>query len=528
MLLSRPKAFAALVTLLLAAPATYAEDCGKAFVIENGTCAKLKVGFDLSSCGGASLVAAKISDCGETKATASVKSKGKTYASALTGATWGDSTQWTAGPVVAASTSKKKASAEAATSSSAVSAPVATAPAVVPTPVAPPVAAPVVVSAPKVPASATTPIAAAEPAQAPTPVATAPATVTAAPIALVWNGDLRYRVESIRQDRQTPTNYTQSRIRARFGLTADLGDDTLVNFRLATGAGRVSTNQTLGASNQAFANYGVLLDRASFRWAGVPNLAFIGGRVANPFWAPGGVDEVWDTDLNFDGLVVTGENKGAVTPFATAGLFWINQVTSGDTATTNLASAQLGVKAKLNDDSKLNFAVAFHHYIAIVGRTNPFGASAAASAFSGNTVTGANNNTWVNNYDVLNGGPEFQTKLFGKTASIFFDYVFNAAISSENTGYVAGVKFGELKAPGDYQVTYDYRRVEKDATVDTFTDGDSAQGGTDLYSHRVSVTYKVKKNWQTSLTGYIGEKFVSNAANQVTRNKIHYDLVFSF
>lgn len=573
MILKRVNTVTAAVIGLFLIQTAQAETCGTATVMAQGACKDLKVEFDLSKCNAGKGVAAKVVDCKDTSATAKAEVAGRVFTAKLTGAAggggWGgDSVQWTAAVV------KSPKPKPAKTETAAVAAPVAAAPVAAatpspsatpqaaakpappaapsPTPVAAPApaakpAAPVAVLTPAASANAplqpaeptpapvatlttTTPPVSAAPSPSPAPAPAAVAGPPSAPVALTWNGDLRLRFESIRQDRQNPGSYTQSRIRARFGLNADLGDDTTLYFRLASGPGRVSTNQTLGASNNMSANYGILLDRAGFRWSFIPGIASVsGGRISNPLWAPGSTDVMWDADLNFDGAAANAEYKiGSWNPFAAIGFFYLNQVTSGDAASTQLLSSQLGTKVKINDDWKAGVAAGFHHYIAIVGRTNPFGASAAASALSGNTVTGASSNVWVNNYDIFEAGPEVQTKLFGKSLTVFADYLRNTAITDESVGYVAGFKFGDLKTPGDYQIAYDYRRLEKDSVLDTMADGDSGGGGTDLYSHRISLSYKAKKNWQVGLSVFLGEKAISDSTRTATRNKIHYDFIFAF
>ena len=70
----------------------------------------------------------------------------------------------------------------------------------------------------------------------------------------------RYR--NVDQDRE------RTRIRARVGIEADLGEGFTTKIRLATGSGNspVSTNQSLGGSGGNFSKYQIWLDRAALRW----------------------------------------------------------------------------------------------------------------------------------------------------------------------------------------------------------------------------------------------------------------------
>lgn len=355
----------------------------------------------------------------------------------------------------------------------------------------------------------------------------APTVLTLPP--LTWYGDFRYRFEKVGQEKSTPSNTIQNRIRARMGLKSDLGDNTFVDFRLSTGPGRASTNQTLGANNSHLSNYAINLDRAYFRWGFLPGLTLSGGRIPNPFWLPGGNDLMWDADINFDSTALFAEANGPVfSPFGTVAMTWLNKVTSGSLSDTKLASFQAGTRVKLNDRWKLGAHATYHRFISIAGRTNPFGSSAAASAFSGNTVTGAANNQWVNGYDVLSFGPEIQFRAGEKPVTVYGEFLRNLAVGDENKGWNAGVRYGELKNKGDVQVCYDYRRLEKDATVDTFTDADSVSGGTDMRSHRFCASYKVGRAWHAGTSFFFGDKFLADRSQTVGRNKIQLDFVFYF
>lgn len=121
-------------------------------------------------------------------------------------------------------------------------------------------------------------------------------------------------------------NRSRARIRARLGVDANLGEDFSTGMRLATGSGSdpVSTNQSLGGSGGNFSKYQVWLDRAFLRWDAVKDdrsgLTATVGRFDNPFF---GTDLIWDGDLGFDGVAVTGSYEVAkgVRPFATIGAF---------------------------------------------------------------------------------------------------------------------------------------------------------------------------------------------------------------
>src|SRR5262245_6209655 len=105
------------------------------------------------------------------------------------------------------------------------------------------------------------------------------------------------------------------RLRARFGLAADLTENFTAGIRIATGENNSpgTTNQSLGLANQGqggnFSRYAIWLDRAFLRYEvgeveGGGNLAINLGRFDNPFFSS---DLIWDDDLGFDGIALQGK-----------------------------------------------------------------------------------------------------------------------------------------------------------------------------------------------------------------------------
>jgi hypothetical protein len=133
----------------------------------------------------------------------------------------------------------------------------------------------------------------------------APTAAPAAPVAetrvaatttppIRFSGDLRYRHESINED--TEAERHRQRLRARFGVTADIADNVRVGLQLASGSDDpVSANQTLDGG---FSRKPIGIDRAFFSWAATEQLTFTGGKMANPFYRPGNHHLIYDGDLN--------------------------------------------------------------------------------------------------------------------------------------------------------------------------------------------------------------------------------------
>jgi hypothetical protein len=187
-------------------------------------------------------------------------------------------------------------------------------------------------------------------------------------------------------------NRDRFRIRVRFGAQMDLEDGFTFGIRIATGENNspTSTNQSLGAANGAqggdFSKYAIWLDRAfvSYEIGGTPNADFKinVGRTENPFFAPS--ELVWDNDLGFDGLSVTGHYQISkqVTPFATVGGFPIfntdlnfstNRPAKISSEDKYLLAGQTGANLNWGHDLSQKIAIAYYVFENIEGRlSSPF------------------------------------------------------------------------------------------------------------------------------------------------------------
>lgn len=172
------------------------------------------------------------------------------------------------------------------------------------------------------------------------------------------------------------------RLRARLGVEADLGEEVTTGFRIATGSGRdpVSTNQTLGGSGGNFSKYQLWLDRAFINYKPVLpeewGLSATVGRFDNPFFS---TDLIWDGDLGFDGVAVSGKYEVAkgVTPYLTLGAFPVyntdfnlssDQAQKFSSEDKWLFGLQAGTDWKPAKDTNLKVGAAYYHFDGIEGR----------------------------------------------------------------------------------------------------------------------------------------------------------------
>lgn len=367
---------------------------------------------------------------------------------------------------------------------------------------------------------------------------------------LQWDGDLRTRYqfdnypasngpagffvninESNRTRVETAPNTTTEdrrrlRVRARAGLTAKLDDHWGAGLRLTTGSTTdpISSNQTMGNYGN---RYTVALDRAYIRGR-AGDFNGVAGRFGNPWFS---TDLVWANDLGFDGVALQwtpklGESASA---FATLAAMPIQEVERFNRDKW-LYGAQVGFTLpSLPERMGAKLGLAYYHYDNIVGQFNAFGSrdndyTAVQFAQKGNT--------YMNILALSEPAPAAlyglasDFRLVNLTGQVDFpvgtahrlvltgDYVRNIGfdqeavsarvgreVSTETSGYQVRLAYGttELKKLHDWQISAAYKRLERDAVVDAYTDGDFRLGGTDSKGYILTGSYGLGKNTWGSL-----------------------------
>lgn len=177
------------------------------------------------------------------------------------------------------------------------------------------------------------------------------------------------------------------RLRARFGLESDLGENWTMGMGFASGSDNspVSTNQTLGSSGGNFSKYQLWLDKAYLAYQAFGeqdrDLKFLTGRFDNPFFS---TDILWDPDIHFDGFALLGHAKVNewMKPFGSAGVFPVYN-SAFNFATNNpskfssynkfLYALQGGVEFDLDKDIVAKVAVGYYNFDNAEGRkSSPF------------------------------------------------------------------------------------------------------------------------------------------------------------
>ena len=313
-------------------------------------------------------------------------------------------------------------------------------------------------------------------------------------------GDFRYRYEFIDDDRRDSDQH-RNRIRARLGVKAKANDEWDLGLRIATSASDpVSTNQTLGDS---FSGKPLRLDLAFFDYhpLWMKGLNAQAGKIANPFYAAGKNQLIWDHDLTPEGGALNylwSLTEQTQINF-TGGGFWVDEVSAG--ADPSLWGVQTYIKHAFNKPTYILGGASWYDYGNLQGYSDLKNTwDSSSHDFFGNT---SRNSVFAYDYDLVELFAEFGTEIAGLPVGVFGSYVQNTVAPEEDTGWLVGGAVGKLKDPGSWQFVYDYRDLEADAVVAQFCDSDFIGGGTGGKGHRFNFNYQLAKNVQAGLTYYL-------------------------
>lgn len=319
-------------------------------------------------------------------------------------------------------------------------------------------------------------------------------------------------------------------LRARLGVEAKVSDDTTLGLRLATGTGSgpTSSSLTLGSG---FNKLGVVIDRAFLRWEPRYDIRLLAGRMANPFF---GSDLVWPDDLGLDGVALQGEYNlvpGAFA-FGTVGAFPLLEFGTGRRDAW-LYALQVGTDWALGDNTQLRVGLGLYQFSQVEGVREttppPTGALAGTTGYfssqypanlrlKGNTLINLNDPsstaapTWglASKFRPVNLTTQITTRIDDfLSAGLNLDWVKNGGfdladiraragtdavlgLQERNTGVQLKFNVGmaALSNAGDWQLFAAWRKFERDAWIDGFTDTSwHGGGGTNYQGWQLGGTY---------------------------------------
>jgi len=354
--------------------------------------------------------------------------------------------------------------------------------------------------------------AAAAPAAAPEPPRVVDTRVAAAVAPNVrFAGDLRYRHESINEEGEVERQ--RQRIRARFGVTADVADNVRLGLTLATGGDDpVSANQSL---DTGFSRKPIGVDRAFFTWAATDDLTFTGGKMANPFYRPGNHHLIYDNDLNPEGLALR-YSRGNW--FANYAGLWVEERAAADDSI--MLGGQFGYRRTLDEGMRMTVGASYYDYLQTQGQT-PFWNGDAV----GNRVDVAGN--YVNDFNLGELFGELSFKPGERPLTVHADYVVNTQAEEADTGFSLGASLGEVTGPRTWRVGYVYQELQADAVIGTFTDSDWAGGGTDGKGHVVEFNYGFRDRLVFGFRYFLNDRG-EDVGSEHDYNRLQADVQFNY
>lgn len=330
-------------------------------------------------------------------------------------------------------------------------------------------------------------------------------------------GDFRFRYQYQDTDESGSESRDRWRMRWRFGFETEINEKWTTGFRLASGQDDPrSRNLTL---DDTFDTSNVQIDLAYAQFDPNKHWSLVAGKFKNPIWNT--KDLLWDSDINPEGIGVQFLNYkiNDFEVFATPGFFVLDEIKS-DTGDPWLGLIQTGVNVKLTDSLSLKFAGAFYSFQDLEG--NDFD-------HSGGTNSRDADGNFKYDYDAVGVDAELGMQLSGPVpfVGIFGQYV-NSDASDDDLGYLAGIKFGYKKVEkfGQWQVKYNYRRLEKDAWPDFLPDSDFYNGETDVQGNEIEFVFGLAKNVTIGLDYYKAEQI--DREPNIEEDLVQVDLVLKY
>lgn len=360
-------------------------------------------------------------------------------------------------------------------------------------------------------------------------------------------GDARIRYESffnqkvVRTDEQiagSAGSYSdiedrnRFRYRLRLGMTATAGD-WKAGLRLASGENQAAANgngdpiSTNTSFDTTASKKPVYIDQAYISWNPdfFNEMTITGGKMENPFfYSP----MLFDADLTPEGFAeqfVFPVNP-SLQVFFTAGQFVVEenargtgQQASGNGRDVFLFGEQAGIDWKITEKTiGLKSAVGLYSYdglnkvaLTLPSAGNPMhaiGGTAAANVRDTMNIIDFNNQLKLGFWEKL-------------PITLYGDYMYNLATVNDgsdglNDGWYVGIKFGEAKKKGQWEIGYWYESLGANAALDAWVDSDFGYGGTNNEGHIIKAGYAVTDFLTLNAAFLIvsnRDDFVANAPN---------------
>jgi hypothetical protein len=373
---------------------------------------------------------------------------------------------------------------------------------------------------------------------------------------VTFSGDLRLRLDDqMFEDSLDKPNRLRYRYRLRYGGVWTAQDWVTIGFRLGSGDFRSalgdgnpnSNNQT---ATHAFSKKPLYIDAAyvTLKPPGWDWISVTAGKMNNQMFQPAFTSPiVYDPDINPEGAIEQlnfkfGDNK-QYSLFANASELVLDELSSNK-RDVYMYDAQAGFSGAFLGDAKdpaLKLTLAGGFF----GTQNLTQMPVADnSGNTGNSVTGAN---YRGEFEVAYGRGEAAWRIcaqpFLGTPAIItvsgeydrnLDHAYDFPGDSQTTAWTGQIMFGKASKKGQWQIAYQYRRVEADSVFDSLTDDDFG-GGTDRKGHVIKAYYNIRDWWSLDAAAYITEKITNRTGAHTqpglqgqTQTHLYFDTMFKF
>lgn len=335
------------------------------------------------------------------------------------------------------------------------------------------------------------------------------------------SGDVAFRYEHVATELLNPATSISSTPQTRFTLSLDsLEDQPLVyGARLSVGNLRNAGNPWWRLGD-FFARVELGLDRFFVSWRPTQNLDFTVGKFRNLYSHS---ELLLDMDIQPEGAFQR-LHFADITPWWESASLVLGEtivnMNSLYQGNVFMLSGKGDTRFRLAPGLHLDLGVGYHHWLqeAALYTANPIAAqNGQVTPILGNRQT----NTPGTEFGILNGFGALVWELTpGLPLKLSGDYLNNLRASSMGQAVQAGLSLGELRAPGDWQLGYLFKYLEKDASVAYFVE--DQLGGTDIMAHEGQLSLKV---WErTTLFGtyqYANSLSASDSVRHTLRVGLH-------
>ncbi len=315
-------------------------------------------------------------------------------------------------------------------------------------------------------------------------------------------GDIRLRYQTSKNDNLT-YDRRRGRYRLRFFASTKVNEQVLAGFGFASGESSDprSTNQTF---KDNFGKKGLYIDYVYAEYYPCSWLSIAGGRSKNPLWLAH--DMLWDSDINPEGMHLKTEfsPSSLVKIKNTAGFFILNESTANDDPYAQYIQQFISLR-DYNSVFSLKASITYYDFRVAGKNALNYRPSILDGYLQSNTTSSGKYKyrykpVTVDAKASMNLVQPIKVPLLSQNISnlsFFGGFVRNTAIGKNNSGWLAGISFGQEKVDdsGQFQFSFSQRRLEKDAWLDTYPDSDFYGGSTGVKGLEYILTLGVMRNF---------------------------------